>query len=136
MPMFFRKTLSFTAAFFVVSMIFIPLLIVRADPPTTGGVTSLPTTGGYSGTGIINPVKATTLHGLINSIVTALLNFGAVVAVVAMIYSGFLFVKARGNPEELETAKKTFLYTVIGIAVLLGARVISQIIENTITQLK
>ena len=73
------------------------------------------------------------LFAFIETIIDVVLRLGAVVAVLAIIYAGFLFVTARGDEKQLETAKKVLLYTVIGMAILLGARALSTIIINTVT---
>src|SRR3989344_3972360 len=73
------------------------------------------------------------LRTIINDI---LLPIGGVLAVLAFIYSGFLYVTAQGNQTKLATAHKALLYTSVGTAVLLGSWVIAQVIENTINQLK
>ena len=54
------------------------------------------------------------------------------IAVVFIVYSGFLFISAQGKPEDLATAKRNFLWTVIGVALLLGAWALAVLIENTI----
>jgi hypothetical protein len=51
-------------------------------------------------------------------------------------YAGFLFVKARGNEKDLQTAKDALLYALIGGAILLGAYVIAQAIQGTIDALQ
>jgi hypothetical protein len=82
---------------------------------------------------IKNPLgTGDSLFGFLNGIIDALLQLGAVVAVVAVIYAGFLFVTAQGDEKKITTAKAALLYTVIGLAILLGARIISSVIENTI----
>ena len=99
--------------------------------------------GGTSNTtqGISNPLSVNG-KGIesIPAAVTALMGFvvkiGAVVAIFTFVYSGYLFVKARGNPKELETAKDVFKYTVIGVAILLGAQLIASIVVGTINNLK
>ena len=63
------------------------------------------------------------------------LPIGAVIAVLFLVYAGFLFVTARGSEEQLEHAKKTLLWTVIGIAILFGSLAISNGIKNTICQI-
>ncbi len=75
----------------------------------------------------------TMFEAIINDII---LPIGGVLAVIAFIYSGFLYVTAQGNETKLKTAHTALLYTAIGTAVLLGAWVISQVIESTINQLK
>ncbi|GEM_PF-3178794 len=87
-----------------------------------------------AGPGLESPFKEDlTLLDFLNKILKEIvLPIGAVVAVVALVFSGFLFVTAQGNEDKLKTAKKTFTWTVVGIAVLLGALVISEGIRNTI----
>ena len=75
----------------------------------------------------------TLLEKIINNI---LLPIGGVLAVLAFIYSGFLYVTAQGNETKLKTAHQALLTTSIGTAILLGSWVIAKVIENTINQLK
>jgi hypothetical protein len=53
-----------------------------------------------------------------------------------LIWSGFMFVSAQGNPEKIETAKSRLLYTIIGAILLLGAWTISQAIKGTVEDIK
>jgi len=69
---------------------------------------------------------------LINDIV---LPLGGMLAVLAFIYSGFLYVTAQGNDAKIKTAHKALLYSAIGTAILLGAWAIANAIEATINQL-
>ncbi len=48
------------------------------------------------------------------------------------IYSGFLFVEARGNTDKLEVAKKNFLYVIIGAFIIFGAWMIATVLKGTI----
>lgn len=52
-----------------------------------------------------------------------------------LVYSGFLFVSARGNQEQLQTAKRNFFYVVIGAVLILGAWIIATLIAGTVSQL-
>ena len=60
---------------------------------------------------------------------------GIPIVTLAIIYSGFMFVQAQGNMEKLGDAKRNFVYTLIGAALLLGAFVISQAIQGTVDQI-
>lgn len=82
-----------------------------------------------------SPIKATSLSALVADILDVVITIAIPIAILAIIYSGFLFVKARGNPAKLTEAKTTLLYTIIGIAVLLGAELLSKIVEGTISNL-
>ncbi|MDP3874980.1 MAG: hypothetical protein U1C66_00395 [Patescibacteria group bacterium] len=82
-------------------------------------------------------VSPCTLFALLGAIIDKIiLPIGGVLAVLAFIYSGFLYVTAQGNETKLATAHKALLYTSVGTAVLLGSWVIAKVIENTINQLK
>ncbi|HEY4490034.1 MAG TPA: pilin [Candidatus Paceibacterota bacterium] len=87
---------------------------------------------------IDNPVSGEdTLEGFINLIIrNIIMPVGGVIAVVFIIYSGFLFATARGSEEKIKTAKRAFLYAVIGALILLGAMVISEAIKGTIDQIR
>ena len=84
-----------------------------------------------------NPVssKISSIPQLISTLIEAVTKLGAAIVVMFVIYSGFLFVKAQGDPGELEQAKKTFMWTIIGGVVLLGASALAAVIEKTATGL-
>ncbi|MFA6392559.1 MAG: hypothetical protein WCW54_00530 [Candidatus Paceibacterota bacterium] len=84
--------------------------------------------------GIKNPLgeNLDTIPKFIEAIINIVLVVGIPILALAIIYAGFLYVKAQGNPSELEIAHRTLLYTVIGGALLLGAYVIAQAIGSTV----
>lgn len=51
------------------------------------------------------------------------------------VISGFLFLTAQGNEEQLKKAKKNFMYVVIGALLILGAWIIATLIAGTVNQL-
>ena len=86
--------------------------------------------------GIQNPLSNTNdLYTFIANVLHAVAQLGAAVCVFFVIYSGFLYVTAQGNEEKLKRAHRALLYTVIGVAILLGAELIAIVIKNTITKL-
>lgn len=54
------------------------------------------------------------------------------ILVVMFLYACFMFVTARGNTEKLGEAKQALMYTLIGIAIVLGAKGIAAIIGHTV----
>lgn len=95
-------------------------------------------TGGGEPAGRIafnNPIEANEISELITLLLRSVSRVGAAVVVMAVIYSGFLFVKAQGDPGELEKAKKTLLWSVIGGVILLGAEALAAVISQTATGL-
>lgn len=86
---------------------------------------------------INNPLdenKFGSVQAVIAEFLKWIINIGVVAVTLAFIYTGFQFVAARGNPEALQKAKASFLWTVVGTLVLLGAQVLSEVIKNTLTQ--
>jgi|SRR3989344_3253161 len=78
-----------------------------------------------------------TIPKLIEAIVNKILMpIGGVVAVVMIMYAGFMYVTAAGNETQVKKAHDALLWGVIGAAILLGAWVISQAIGGTIAELK
>lgn len=86
-------------------------------------------------TTLTNPLKAKTFSELVESIAKLAAEIGVPIAAIFIIYSGLLFVTARGNEEKLKSAKKTFMWAMIGAAILLGAWVIAKAISTTIQAL-
>ena len=118
-------------ALFVGFFLFAPMFLFAAG---TGGVTPPPK---KNLTGITNPLKdIDSVSDLLFAAVDIVTQLGFYIAVIFIIYSGFLFVKARGDTKALEDAKNAFLWTIIGTAILLGARLLAEVIEGTIDQLE
>ena len=76
------------------------------------------------------------IRPIINEIIKIVLTVGVPIVALAIIYTGFLFVKAQGNPDELVKAKKAFVFTIVGAAILLGAFVIANAIDKTVDDIK
>lgn len=75
------------------------------------------------------------IEGLIAKILEVVVLVGTPIAVLFIIYSGFLFVTARGNDEKITKAKRALTWTIIGTAILIGAQVIATVLGGTIEQI-
>ena len=80
---------------------------------------------------VSNPLKVNSIVDFISLVLTEVVKVGAVLCVLALVYVGFLFVKARGSDTELSKAREALWGTIIGIALLLGAQIIASIIKGT-----
>jgi len=85
---------------------------------------------------IVNPLNDdfSTLGDFLDAIIGVIITLSIPVIVVLVIYAGFLFVTAGGKPEQLTRAKKTLLWTLVGALIILGAFVISDLIQSTIVE--
>jgi hypothetical protein len=112
--------------------------------PGAGG-TGLPGSGGtgLSGSGsscghgdasgtLINPLKACNIPEFLIAIVDVLIIFATPLIVIYIMYAGFKFVTAQGNPSEIESARAALLWAVVGGVIVLGAKLILEVIEGTI----
>ncbi|MFC1656175.1 PKD domain-containing protein [Patescibacteria group bacterium] len=79
-----------------------------------GGLTP-PSTEGYDP----SLVQETNLRDYIVNIVNFVLGFLGLVAMVIVIYGGFLYVTAAGAEEQTTKGKKSIMYAVIGIVIIL-----------------
>jgi len=78
-----------------------------------------------------NPIKSNTIGALLAQILDIMLTIGLPIIVVFFIFSGFRFVAAQGNETKLTEAKRGFKWTFIGAAILLGAKVLAELLQGT-----
>ena len=118
------KILSIILTVFFIVIIFLPIFSLHADDKTCD-----------PSKGLCNPISANSLNDLVKSALEFAIKLGIPIIALAVVYSGFLFVSARGNSEKLEEAKRALLYTLIGAAILLGSWAIAQLISETVLSL-
>ncbi len=84
---------------------------------------------------ITNPLKKefSDIPSLVNGLVKIALQVGTIVAVLALVWVGFKFILAQGNPGEIEKARQALWWVIIGIAILFGAQIIVEIIKGTLS---
>jgi hypothetical protein len=123
----------FTHTYMFLVGIFLPLITFAQNK----GNEINPPRGSQDGLqiGIKNPLEVDSVAEVMKIFFDALVQLGSVAVVLAIIYAGFLFVVAKGNPEQLSKAKTTLYWTIIGALILLGAQVIASVIENTLKTL-
>lgn len=61
----------------------------------------------------------TSFRQIVLTIVNFVLGFLAILAVVMIIYGGFLYVSSAGNQEKADQGKQILTYAVIGIVIIL-----------------
>jgi hypothetical protein len=79
-------------------------------------------------TPVENPVTKT-----IGKAVTLFAIIAGAVAVIWIMYGGFKFITSDGDSGRIEEARKTILYGVVGLVVLLSAQVLVTLILNAVT---
>lgn len=138
-----RKPIAIALTAFV--CLFAPVVAMAANaglntPPsgTTGnaGLNTPPAATTQSSGTLLNPLKAgTSIPALLADILQIVIQVGSVVVVLMIVYTGFKYVMARGNPGEVGKAHEMLKWTVIGALVLLGSQAIASAIQATVTAL-
>lgn len=85
---------------------------------------------------LANPLKTDSVKSLLMLIVDLAMDIGIIIAILMIIYSGFKFILAQGNPEAIKDARNLLFAVIIGLAVLIAAKTIVSIIQNTLIQAK
>lgn len=85
---------------------------------------------------LLNPLddSVSSIPGFFQAIIDILLVFAIPFVVFFIIWAGFLYVTARGNPEKIKQAHNALLYALIGGLLILGANVLLDIITNTVAE--
>lgn len=76
----------------------------------------------------------TDIRTVITSTLNYVLSFLALIAVIVLVIAGIRLIVSQGNEEERDKAKKTILYAVIGLLIVLFARVIVGFFTTTLPQ--
>ncbi len=123
-----KKILAYCFVYFVVFQNF----VFAQGGASTGG----------SGTAINakmklkNPVKFNSVPQLVETLLDIVLTIAVPIIALAIIYTGFMFIQARGNAKELEEAKRNLVHVLIGSAILLGAYAIALAVVSTINAVR
>ena len=119
------KTKKYTLFFFTFIVFIVTPFIAKADYNQTITINNPFNCGGASSCTLL-----TLLTAILNNIV---LPIAAVAAVMYVIFAGFKYVQARGNPAKVQEAHANLLWALIGIGVVLGAAGISAVLQATIS---
>ena len=85
----------------------------------------LPETALAQGTAGVSNVE-----NFIRSIITVFAGLAGLVATGFLVAGGFIYITSSGNPEHLDRGKRTITYSLIGLAITIGAFVISNIVTT------
>ncbi|HUQ30214.1 MAG TPA: hypothetical protein VM103_01700 [Candidatus Paceibacterota bacterium] len=116
----------------LIRLLFIAILVFSVTPAVfvhAEDVTTPPST-------LENPLgPGITLNELIVEVLQLVVTIGAIVVVLMLVYVGFMFVMARGEPGAISEARTALMWTIIGALILLGAQAIAIGIQETVTEL-
>lgn len=73
------------------------------------------------------------IQSFFQSVIRVLVTIAGLVSAGFFVWGGIGYITSSGNPETLDRSKKTILYSAIGLAIVLGAFVLSNIISDLAT---
>jgi len=73
------------------------------------------------------------VQSFIENIIQILTTLAGLLASGFFVWGGVRYITSSGNPEALEGAKKTIMFSAVGLAITLGAFVLSNIVTQTAT---
>ena len=76
----------------------------------------------------------TNVENFIRSIIKVIAGLAGLVATGFFVAGGFTYITSSGNPEQLDKAKRTLTWSAIGLAIVIAAFVISNIVTTLATQ--
>ena len=79
-----------------------------------------------------NPLSFPNVTDLLAAVLNVFIIIATPIIVFYLIYAGFLYVTARGKPEQIQKASHALLYGVIGGVVILGSVAIVEIVTSLV----
>lgn len=70
------------------------------------------------------------VESFIRSIIQVVAGLAGLIATGFFVIGGFSYITSSGNPEHLDKAKRTLMYSAIGLAITIGAFVLSNIVGD------
>jgi hypothetical protein len=85
--------------------------------------------------GIKNPATSIdSISGIVEAVVRIVRTIAIPFIVIMIMYTGWLFIAAQGNPDKLKGARTAFLWTMVGTMIVLSAELIASLIKNAFTR--
>lgn len=79
-------------------------------------------------------ISVTSIQGLIVSILNVFIIVATPIIVFFVIYSGFMYVTAKGNAEQIKKATTMLTYSIIGGLLIIGSVAMAEIVKAVIDE--
>lgn len=81
----------------------------------------------------VQSADVTKIQTFIQSIIQMLVTLSGLVAAGFFVFGGIKYITSSGSPEAMEGAKRTIVYSALGLTISLGAFILSNIITQLAT---
>lgn len=75
----------------------------------------------------------TQVENFIRSVIKVVAGLAGLVAAGFFVIGGFGYITSSGNPERLDKSKQTLIWSAVGLAIVIGAFIISNIVTDLAT---
>ncbi|MCX6720111.1 MAG: TrbC/VirB2 family protein [Candidatus Staskawiczbacteria bacterium] len=75
----------------------------------------------------------TSFCALLTGISGTLAGFIGAIGTIMIIVAGIFYLTSAGSPQKMETAKKTLIYAIVGLAIALSATAIIEVVKTSIS---
>ena len=83
-----------------------------------------------------NPIAFPSITSLLAGVLQVVIIIAIPIVMAYLIYGGFLYVTARGNPDQIRKGSSALIYGLIGAVIIIGSVAILEIITNLVTEFK
>lgn len=80
------------------------------------------------------PAGVSNVENFIRSIIQVVAGLAGLVATGFFVAGGFTYITSSGNPEQLDKAKRTITWSAIGLAIVIAAFVLANIVTSLARQ--
>ena len=87
----------------------------------------------FSHTVMASATNMSHVDSFIRSVITALTGIAGLIATGFFVLGGYKYITSSGNPHNLEHAKRTIVFSALGLAITLAAFVLSSIVTSMAT---
>jgi len=128
LTIFTTSIIAFSALTFCFGLVSPVFAQAQGDPKTfSGGLESIKSIANENKLG-----EARSTKEILQTIVKWLLSLVGTIAVISLLYGGFLYITSQGEDNKVEQAKHIILYSVIGLIIIgLSAVIVNVVISLT-----
>jgi amino acid transporter len=102
------------------------------DPETLFGLGDLQDKTGLPGEG---SESADSVRTVVGQVIKLILSFLGIIAIIIILYAGFIWMTAAGNEEKVSTARATLTAGLIGLAIIIVAYILTSFVINALFDL-
>jgi hypothetical protein len=75
-------------------------------------------------------LPSTTVSDIISNLMSWILSVVGILAIIAFAIAGILYMTSGGDEERISSAKRAFIYSILGVIIALSGLVIVQAVQN------